>query len=223
MTKYTWEYPWTSSFKKRKELTVVLDNLARLGYPIPERKKAPDGRVLKIYELLLDKLVTKEVPWVIAMSNSSALLQAIANVIPVTWALTTMASCYTVSTSGMVDLFWARRPSSDFAPDPAGEAMYEITAAGLLVWEEVSDQASGASKQTGKFSAMLRYRMLHKLPTLLLSQYQPPFEQKIMDGLFVLFKENFGVASAEMLKQNVHTFNFEVPVGDAPPIETVEV
>ncbi len=171
-------WPWTlDKFAGTQgDRRVVLEKLKERGF-IPQTMKHP-GPLSKIVDgasTLLSRMLnfreTGKLPWVILMSNSLPTLQAIANLAAMGYSLTTMGACAITGTPQLVDLFFQRQPIDSFDADPAGESLHEFKVAGFLVWSGVTDSVAGSIQQAGRFSALLEYRLQHRLLTLFTAPY----------------------------------------------------
>lgn len=169
------------------DLDSVLWNLQRLSYPFREYNKK-DGlpekemaAVMKVFELFDSCYVdgrTKKLPWVLVASESKTILQALAKVVPMAWALSTRIACFNATTEYMADLYGVKRPSDDFEPDPAGDMMWELRRSGLLVWDEILAIPDAIWRHKGRIAGMLSHKYEKKSAMLVLAFTPDGFKPK---------------------------------------------
>lgn len=160
------------------------------------------------------------VPWILMLSNAPEMLQAIANLIPVGYSLTVFGSCAVTRTPQIVDMFFSKRPSDMFEPDPAGESLHELKTAGFLSWEGIHEMVSGSPHQYGRFSTLMEYRIRHKLLTLMTATYvywSGDTQKQIQTQIAAAA----GNAVAAMLLE-VPVILLKVPI-QSPPLKTMEL
>lgn len=228
MTKMKIVYPWSGegfSGSKMDKQTVV-ENLTKLGYPYEALcKNKPAPRLVSLVNQVVTEVMSlddanKKVPWVLALSNSTVVLQALAKVVPVVWVLTKVTSCYTINSSKMVDMFMSRKPTSMFEPDPADDVLSAVRTCHFLVWEDLIDSVPGAPKQAGRFTEVLKGRL--KLPTLFTVSYTGEFSKDKLGTVLTGVEHALGSTARSLVSQHASIRNFYVK-GAEPSFKTVEV
>lgn len=207
-------WPWcmdrfTGSKADRK---IVWDKLVERRFPMKKlADKAPNGG-MKAAEILLVRMLERrdkgQVPWVVILSSSVPVLQSVAILIPVGYSLTTLGSSSVVSTSKLLDLFFQRRPMDQFEADPIGDMLYEVQVAGCLSWEGINESVVGGVQQSGRFSAILEYRMRHRLLTVMTAPYmdvKPDTTTRFLSQI----EKVMGSSVAAMLAQGVPMVNLK--------------
>lgn len=197
------------------ELDTVLWQLSRLKYPYEQfNKSKPDRSIImaveSIFRLFNERLKKKKVPWVMVVSESMPLLQAIAKITPMTWALTLRNSCFNASSVQMMELFSAKRPRDDFSPDPPGELLHEMTYTGLLVWELLTEQVYGTKGRSGQFVELMT-RRLEQRKALLVTGYAPEgFTEKTATLMMRGIGERYGQTVRGLLEQEAALRHFKI-------------
>lgn len=203
----------------------VTEALAERRFPIRNlRLKPPPAELQTVAGRILTRMLNAkdkgELPWLLALSNEPTILQAVANLIPVGYALSVLGSCAVTSTQQLVDLFYSRRPADSFEPDPDGESLHEVQVSGFLAWVDINSTVSGSVHQTGRFASLMEYRLKHKLLTLFTAPYMvwsAGTQAQIDDEI----ARATGQAVGSMLKQ-VPVINVKVKVAKRD-LSTLEV
>jgi len=154
----------------------VTENLSARRFPLKKLAEAPpEQRVQDAASTILQRMLNAKeegkLPWLLILSNAPVMLQALANLIPVGYSLSTLGSCAVTSTAKLMDLFFSKKPMDMFEPDPDGELLHEIQISGFLSWEGINGTVSGSPHQYGRFSALMDYRLQHRLLTLMTAPY----------------------------------------------------
>ena len=200
------------------ELDTVLWQLHRLKYPYEKFNRVkPDKSMIKATELVLklmdSRLKKNRLPWVLVASESMPLLQALAKIVPMTWALTLRKSCFNVSSVQLMELFSTARPKDDFDADPAGDVLHELTYTSLLVWELLTEQVYGTKGRAGQFADILVKRLERRKNALLVTSYMPGgFTDKTADQMMKDIGERYGQTVKGLLEQEAELRHFKVRV-----------
>ena len=208
--------PWTiDKFAgSSRHLQVITDNLYRLGFPMEDLKTLKDEKVRKTTRKVIGEIngmqMEEKMPWLVLLCNDDGLLQALANSVPCSWALTTSNSVYTVDTPYLLDAFRMRRPFDVFDADPGGDIIDEVKTAGLLFWRDIGVRVVGSDKYTGRYNQIISHRIYWKLPTIFGYCYSGQFDSKMMEGIFRGIKEWLGDSIASSIENYASIRNYKV-------------
>jgi len=158
MIKEKWILPWElqKSPRSKEELRHLRLALQRDGFYLDaENLQDAKGRNATYALNLLDAL--EEHRWVLALSNSVVLLESMAKLVPLTFALTTFRKVRTVTTEEVLQYYHSRRPPDYFESDPVGEYLYQVERCGLLVWDK-ADYPASAGRYSGASATLLGKR-----------------------------------------------------------------
>ena len=198
----------------RVELDAVLWQLSRLRYPYEQLNKTkpeePVVRAVKsVLQMMEERYMKRRVPWVLVVSESMELLQALAQIVPMTLALTLKKACFNASSIQLMDLFSAARPKDDFEPDPSGELLHELTNTGLLVWELLTEQVYGTKGRAGQFAGLLTSRLSGK-GAMLITCYAPEgFTDKTAGQMMKGIGERYGPTVRGLLEHEAELRHFK--------------
>jgi len=203
-------WPW--SIEKfpgsKRDLEYIADRLAERGFRIKKlNSEPPDAQKIAAAEELLVKMLnvrdSGDVPWVLAYGDSVRVLQALAEITPIGYTLTTMASCNVITSARLVGLFFQRHPIDLWDDDPAGESVEELKKSGFLSWMDVTSPVGGSASQRGRFSEILSYRIKYRLPTLFTALVMDPLDAlKSRKRLIEDIEAALGTAAAVMINQD---------------------
>lgn len=173
-------YPWAvGKFKGSVETrSLVIEKLLDYGYPELKTLKKPTARVLKAVEHLIKEIHAqvykeKRLPWLLLISNSPNLLQALATYVPVTMALTHHLSVATTSNRAMVETFGLKKTDNPFDQDISGEVIERYQRSWLLFWNDINLTAPHIYSYHSYFADILNHRIRYKLPTVFTISYRP--------------------------------------------------
>jgi hypothetical protein len=124
--------------------------------------KDKKGILVKEATNILNELIENN-KWVVFTCNRIRIMQALAKVVPITFALSEVRAPLNISSEKLIELFSARKPQDDWRDDPAGEALHKINKAALLVWENVDFPAQN-TRYFGKFAELLSARLTKSVP-----------------------------------------------------------
>jgi hypothetical protein len=204
-------WPWTYAEKftgSPGDKRCVVENLTRRRLPLAQfKKEPPEERVIQASAKVLCSMLNDHeegrIPWLLLVSKSVPLLQAIAVLAPIAYSLTTMGSCAMTNTAMLADLFFHRRSQDDDLDSPA-EAVQSINLSGFLSWEGVNAVVSGSSKQTGRYSSLLEWRLKNRLLTLFTAPYHT-WTTETVPQILRLVETNLGSACAAMMMESTVT------------------
>jgi len=218
-------YPWDDGLFKGSvaDKECVYENLRKMKYPLKNMKVPPPADLLSAVTFVTSQHLIKD-EWVVVVSNSNRLLQAIANFCPVIYSLTTMFACTNVTTDKLLGLFNARRPMDDFSADDAGESLNNIERAGLLVWEDIGEPVSGSTKVAGRFAQMLKKRNSFSCSSLFTLLYTgktwtAAHEQSMKTSVINVV----GETAFSILKEKSEFINFPMAVDERLNVKTIKV
>ncbi len=206
-------YPWDdSSFAgSGVDKASVYENLRKRKYPLRNMTSPPDEKIIKVIDKVLKDFVLKD-RWVLVSSNSTRLLQAVANFCPVIYSLTTMFGSENVSTDLLVSLFSTRRPDNEFAADPVGDVLSHYERAGLLVWEDLADRHADSIKFSARFTALLRERNKRSCSTLFTLTSANKRTEAAVEKQMVQVLNVVGETALSIIKETAEFVHFDVPV-----------
>jgi hypothetical protein len=211
-------WPWTpeETLKGSKaDRRVVLAKLAERNFPIKQMgAKKPVDSIVNGATAILTRMLNyresgEQVPWMVLLSSSVPVMQALATLSAMTYSLTTTGSCAMTDTSKLVELFFHRHADDAFQSDPAADLLYEIKVAGFLVWEGVTGSVSGSAHQAGRFENLLEYRLRHKLLTLFTAPYVS-VKPETRKRLIAQIENALGSGVAAMLDSEASLLNIRV-------------
>lgn len=215
-----WILPWeVIRFKRSAEdLRSLQWHLSRDGLRIDGLDVFRDDEGINVTSTIRLLNSFSEHPWIMAMSNSAWLLQAIAALLPITYALTTMGTVRVITTQQLIDNFEARRPGDDFENDPAGEFLHRVVHSRLLVWDNADHPIS--TRRFGGYIASILIKRLAVKParlTLFLASAlidERDKEQVLNNKLEKLdqqLEEGLGRSALHLIKQRAYHVNILVP------------
>jgi hypothetical protein len=173
-----WVYPWDDSGFKGPEhrKKFIYSKLRDLGYPVDKWEKPPKKKLLTVVDRRLDQLweavrLPTKLPWMLIVSNSAVVLQALADILPMVWALSTSFAVHNVDTATIVNLLKGPTPQDDWEDDPVGEQLHAIETAGMVVWERAEVTMSMSKFHEGEYLNLFRRSFDSKKDVLLMTAH----------------------------------------------------
>lgn len=206
-------YPWDGKTCRLSEIEKesVNEHLSRMKYPLKKTKNRPDGEVVFALETVMPLLLENK--WLVVASSSSNFLQALALYCPVSYSLSTLRSCHNVTTDSLADIFSVPRPRDDFQDDPAGEVLYKIRGAGLLVWEDIQTGSDIVTRYEGRFADLLKAKRAQAKSVLFTLWFEEQNKGKLMKDLTASLRRLIGPTAAALVLQNSEFLDFKVKTG----------
>lgn len=209
-------YPWDDSGFDGSDETkaFVYEQLHRRRYPLQRIAKKPDSQTRKAIDLALDTILNKDgKPWLIVLSNSAELLQALAIYVPTTYCLSTKKKIFNTSTEDMLRSFRARLPRDDFELDPAGEAIHQLTHSGFLVWENVNMGDKLSLSFAASFYSVLSKRVVLRGARTLFPVFNlAPADRNSVSRILDDVRNSIGDAAASIIEQNGNVLGVKTKV-----------
>lgn len=214
-------YPWDDSKFRGSpyQLETVYGNLRRLRFPVDKMKNTPSSeKVTKPVEMIMEDLFAKK--WVLALSNSTVLMQALALLCPVVFSLTTGDSSALVSTAKLIERFKSK-DNDDL--EPRDDLIVQARGAGLVCWESVSDVHESGSRYHSQMSMILMKRKSIERPTVFLATFVPSskdFTADSSEAVLVKIGSALGDTAAVLIQESMVVRFFEV---EQPPVEVTVI
>jgi hypothetical protein len=187
-------FPWAdeefegSAFQK----DFIYGKLRALGFPVRMWRKAnPVEEFEEAVQDVFDELRVVESPWMILASNDARYLQALAEVIPIVYALSTKVSVHWVSTPQMVDMLKSPPPVDDWEDDPVGEKLEAIETAGLVVWKNGHARVMASQSLEGRYEEVFE-RSYREGDILVLTCHVPKVSKDALKKIGKRLMENLG-------------------------------
>lgn len=209
-------YPWSQTPNKKiskKSQEIIYDNLHRLGYPIFKfQKQKPDEKTLKAINYVCTEMEelskSPETPWVLVLSNSMTLLQSIATLVPMAYALTYSYSVISINNPKIVGALSSNKPLSPFQDDPAGAMIDEVKHAGLLVWSGIEQPIFKGAGCSAEVVDILSSRV--QKPTIFLNFYPEKFTKKVLASVWGAASTTYSSQVSDLLRSYVKPLNIYV-------------
>lgn len=203
--------PWKPEDFKRSvgDRNSVYYHLNKLKYPVSKFKTQPkDESLIKVLKDLFPAVVENK--WVVVLSNNNKILQSLATLLPITYSLSTVRSCFNVSNLNLAQLFSARKPYDVITPYPEGDLIHKAQVAGLLMWEAITDSTYAVTKQSGNFSDFLRSRLERKCSTVFMTSYTGNFNSATVERMLNLIKAAVGENASSIIIETAEIKNYVV-------------
>lgn len=198
-------YPWSKGRPPfPKSFGNILTNLQRLGFPVFHYQKTgnkPDKRTMKALHFICDTLYEFDAdedvragdknPWIFLLSNSPVLLQALADLVPMTYATTFGASVMKVDNPTLTSAILSYKPKSMWDDDPSGELLAEAKKTNVLYWNFINRAVNRSRFCEGEAGSILDVRS--GKPTIFTATYNGKYDgEDTVDIVLANIEKVFG-------------------------------
>ncbi len=207
-------FPWSdSNFSgSMAQKDLIYKNLKRVHLSVEQWKKTPSSKVETVIGQVLPGIFEKK--WQVVCSNSVDVLQAIAEVCPIIFSLTTHDSSVMVTTEGIVKRL-RMRDVDDIAP--VDDLLWQVRNSGFLTWFNVTQTHDSRDYFHSKFSDLLIKRKSFGYATVFLSTYLlttgVPFGVDSVPALVNKLTAALGETAALLIREMSSFRYFETDVG----------
>ena len=206
--------PWSdSNFKgSAVQKEAVYNNLRRVGLPVQRWSIGPQS--IQIDKGLKKAMVgVLEKKWQVICSNSVELLQAIAELSPIVFSLSTHDSSVMITTEKLAARFFL----DTWGPEDitrADDIAWQAKSSGLLCWFNITQSHPSGERFHSKFADLLLKRKSLGYPAIFLAAYSPA-QGKKFDGdsaefIFNKMSTAIGETAALLVQEAASIFYLEV-------------
>lgn len=197
----------------------VYANLKRVGFQPQKWKVVPSVQIVGGLGRILPGVLEKR--WQLVCSNSVDLLQAIAELSPIVFSLTTRDSSLMITTDTLASRIQVK---DDVSIEWTEDMLKQIRTAGLLCWVDVTQAHSSGGRYHYRFSDLLLKRKALGYPTIFLCIFIParnkPFDEGSVESVFNKIRVALGDTAAVLIQEMVDVQYLEV---ELKPNELVNI
>ena len=193
-------FPWDdSSFNGGKEtLNYIYGELRKCGYSVGKYKQEPDKDVVLMVEQMFGMFIAEN-KWIYILCNNYEFMQALAQIMAITYALTTENSCLNVTTQSLVSMFSGRGPTDAYDVDRVGDNIIYVARSGLLVWEGIHEIVRYANQNRGIDEMMRKRASLKSGSTVCMALYSGAWKEKTLEEIEKSLEPNIGLTASKII------------------------
>jgi len=198
-------YPWDDSNfpkEKKEDKPIVYDELRSLRYNVARYKERPEEGLMKAVDAVLVGEGVVNGQWTVVFCNSLSMLKALAELVPIVYALSVQRYPMNISNEGIAYNVQQSYKASDWDWTVPQEYMRRMDLASLLYWENATQPSPATKRAAGKVLDMLKKRLNRPMSSIVFPVFfKRSWSDSVVSTTFNRITEAFGSTVADLLEE----------------------